>query len=89
MNLPLSVTADARLGEDGAVSALAGLRFYFGDDGKSLIDRHRQDDPRDRGFDLFAAAGTQAFERDPVASDFNNSTDCIDAGFTWEAEHCV
>lgn len=31
-----------------------GVRVYFGDPGKSLIDRHRQDDPRIRLLDLFA-----------------------------------
>lgn len=88
-DMPLSLTADVRLGEDGATRAMAGLRFYIGQDGKSLIDRHRQDDPRDRGFDLFAAAGRQVLERDAVASDFDNFEDCEGAGFNWEAEHCV
>lgn len=88
-DMPLALTADVRLGEDGATRAMAGLRFYIGEDGKTLIDRHRQDDPRDRGFDLFAAAGRQVLERYPVASDFDNFQDCVDAGFTWHAEHCV
>lgn len=88
-DMPLALTANARLGEDGAVRAMAGLRFYIGDEQKSLIDRHRQDDPRDRGFDLFSAAGRQVLERDPVASDFDNHDDCLDAGFTWEGEHCA
>ncbi len=37
-------------------SAKIGLKGYFGDEGKSLIDRHRQDDPRNRVLDLFSAA---------------------------------
>ena len=30
---------------DNYTQALGGLRYYFGDSGKSLIQRHRQDDP--------------------------------------------
>jgi hypothetical protein len=37
--------AEGALGERGAYSALAGLRIYFGQHDKTLIDRHRQDDP--------------------------------------------
>jgi len=85
---PFSLTADARFGEDGNVTAMAGLKFYFGEQ-KSLIDRHRQDDPRDRGLDLFAAAGTQVTDtgvppRVPVASDFADRDSCEEAGFTWK-----
>ena len=84
---PFSLTADARFGEDGNVTAMAGLKFYFGEQ-KSLIDRHRQDDPRDRGLDLFAAAGTQVTDtgvppRVPVASDFADRDSCEAANFNW------
>ncbi|NEX91920.1 hypothetical protein [Caulobacter sp. 17J65-9] len=88
-SLPLSFTFDARVDEDGEASGLAGLRFYFGGERKTLIQRHRQDDPRDRGFDLFAAAGRQALERPAVASDFTSQGACEAAGFTWTAEHCT
>jgi len=90
--LPFSLTADARFGEDGDIRATAGLKLYFGGGDKSLIDRHRQDDPRDRGLDLFAAAGNQIVERDPVASDFTDPGSCEAAGFTWVysyPEHCA
>jgi hypothetical protein len=40
-----SLFAEGALGEGGAYSALAGLRIYFGQHDKTLIDRHRQDDP--------------------------------------------
>jgi hypothetical protein len=40
-----SLFAEGALGERGAYSALAGLRIYFGQHDKTLIDRHRQDDP--------------------------------------------
>ena len=56
---PVSLTADARLGQDGAVLATIGLRAYFGGTPKSLIRRHREDDPADRGTSLYAAAGGQ------------------------------
>lgn len=91
LGVPLSFTADARLGQDGKFSALAGLKFYLGDSGKSLIDRQRQDDPRDRGLDLFAAAGDQIANRPAVAGDFGDRTSCQNAGFTWflsSPEHC-
>ena len=38
---------EGTLGEHGTYSALAGLRIYFGQRDKSLMDRHRQDDPTD------------------------------------------
>jgi hypothetical protein len=37
--------AQARFAEEGHNSVLGGLRIYFGQRDKSLIDRHRQDDP--------------------------------------------
>jgi hypothetical protein len=37
--------AEGAAGEHGLYSARAGIRFYFGEHDKSLIDRHRQDDP--------------------------------------------
>jgi hypothetical protein len=58
VGLPLSLTADLRAGEDDLFSATAGFKFYFGGEDKSLIRRHREDDPRNRSLDLFSAAGT-------------------------------
>lgn len=40
----LSLFADGRVADDGRWAAFAGLRYYFGAD-KSLIRRHREDDP--------------------------------------------
>ena len=40
-----SLFAQARFAEEGHNSVLGGLRIYFGQRDKSLIDRHRQDDP--------------------------------------------
>jgi hypothetical protein len=44
-NLPLSIFADAMVGSDDYVSISGGFRFYFGGEDKSLIRRHREDDP--------------------------------------------
>lgn len=55
IGFPLSATGEVRAYED-RWSAKIGLKGYFGDEGKSLIDRHRQDDPRNRVLDLFSAA---------------------------------
>jgi len=55
--MPLSLTGDARLGQDGSVLATVGLRWYFGAPSKPLILRHREDDPWDRGGSLFTAVG--------------------------------
>jgi hypothetical protein len=40
-----SLFAEGWIGEHGNNAVLAGLRVYFGQHDKSLIDRHRQDDP--------------------------------------------
>ncbi|MGB8314319.1 MAG: hypothetical protein WCE69_07485 [Aestuariivirga sp.] len=53
--LPASLTLDGRVGEDGFTSVTAGLSLYFGGEDKSLIRRHREDDPRIRFFDIFNA----------------------------------
>ena len=41
----VSVFAEGRLGQRGSSAALAGLKVYFGQKDKSLIRRHREDDP--------------------------------------------
>jgi hypothetical protein len=53
--LPLSLTVNGELGEDGYTSIQAGLSLYFGGEDKSLIRRHREDDPRLHFFSLFSA----------------------------------
>ena len=40
-----SIFAEGELDEGGDTSVLAGLRFYFGQREKTLIRRHREDDP--------------------------------------------
>jgi hypothetical protein len=48
-----SLFAEGWLGERADNGVLAGLRIYFGQRDKSLMDRHRQDDPLDWGRDGF------------------------------------
>jgi hypothetical protein len=68
MGLPASFTVDGRVGEHGFTTVTAGFSIYFGgDSGKSLIRRHREDDPPIRGLDIFAAAG-DAFEKPAVGT---------------------
>lgn len=40
-----STFVESRLGEDDSAAVWAGLRFYFGNSDKSLMRRHREDDP--------------------------------------------
>ena len=44
-SLPGSIYADAMFGSDNYLSIVGGVRFYFGGEEKSLIRRHREDDP--------------------------------------------
>ena len=90
LSLPISGTAEFRAYDTGAYSAMIGIKGYFGDPGKSLIDRHRQDDPQNRVLDLFGAAGVLTATADgPVPEDFaDNESGCIDAGFWWTGSSC-
>jgi hypothetical protein len=55
---PLAFTLEGRLGEDDFSSVTAGISFYFGGNqsDKSLMRRHREDDPRNRVLDIFGAS---------------------------------
>jgi hypothetical protein len=46
----VALYTDGTFGSD-TTTIRAGLRVYFGQRGKSLIDRHREDDPKIRLFD--------------------------------------
>jgi hypothetical protein len=61
-DMPLSFKVRGEVGEDDFVSATAGITFYFGGNeaNKSLIRRHREDDPRNRAIDIFGK-GAAAF----------------------------
>lgn len=54
----LAPFAEARLGEGQYRGLWGGLKFYFGQKNKTLIRRHREDDPPDYGTDFaIGAAG--------------------------------
>jgi hypothetical protein len=57
LDLPLAATSEIRIGQDGAVLGTIGLKAYFGGPPKSLLRRHREDDPSDRSTSLYAAVG--------------------------------
>lgn len=61
-SMPMSLKFKGEVGEDKFVAATAGISFYFGgnDSTKSLMRRHREDDPRNRVLDIFGA-GAAAF----------------------------
>lgn len=90
LGFPLSATGEVRAYDDDRWSAKIGLKGYFGDEGKSLIDRHRQDDPRNRVLDLFAAAGS--LEVDEPDEELTEQEECEARGVGWywdtEAQEC-
>lgn len=59
-DMPLAFTAEAEIGEDDFHAISVGAKFYFGGTQKSLIDRHRQDDPDDGLFDFLGSAAAVA-----------------------------
>jgi len=54
-----SLFAEALFAEGGSNAVLAGLRVYFGQHDKTLIDRHRQDDPTSNLYDFFSFANAE------------------------------
>lgn len=50
---PIALQAKAEYGDDEYLTVLGGLKIYFGGEQKSLIRRHREDDPRNKTLDLF------------------------------------
>jgi hypothetical protein len=65
----MSVMGTAHLGQDGAMRFMLGLRGYIGPDpDKSLIRRHREDDPSDRAVGLMTAVGSANLRGNPSAS---------------------
>jgi len=87
LGLPLSGTGEIRAYDTGAWSAKIGIKGYFGDPDKSLIDRHRQDDPPNRALDLFGAAGSLLFA---VPDDVEPDPEACLEGFEYiDGEGCV
>ena len=52
LGVPVSLKLSGGIGENGYTAATAGIAFYFGgnEEGKSLIRRHREDDPEIEAF---------------------------------------
>jgi hypothetical protein len=81
-DLPISIVGDARVFSSGAYSVMGGIKGYLGPDpGKSLIDRHRQDDPRNRVIDLFSAAG--ALQEEAEEPELTPQEQCEADGGVW------
>lgn len=84
LGVPLSGTGEVRAYDTGAYSVKVGIKGYFGDPDKSLIERHRQDDPPNRALDLFNAGGDLLFATAPV----DPETACLedDGDWFWDEE---
>jgi hypothetical protein len=63
-----SLFADALLAESGNNAVLAGLRIYFGQRDKSLIRRHREDDPT---YDEYGGFNVETFQPFRSIASFN------------------
>ncbi len=85
--LPFSGTGELRAYDTGAYSAKIGIKGYFGAPDKSLIDRHRQDDPHNRVLDLFAGAGGLLY----ALAELTEEQQCeLDPNYEWiENEGCM
>ncbi len=64
IGMPLSLTANAEFGEDDFMALTAGIKIYFGGEDKSLMRRHREDDPPIRSLSIFTALGNGAFQNE-------------------------
>jgi len=91
--VPFSVTGEGRFASDGSIVATIGLKHYFGDPDKTLIDRHRQDDPPERDVDLFGSAANLPFKKATTASNPVDTTEECEAlyGSNWfyDGSSCV
>lgn len=67
---PISLFAEGQVGEDDHATVWAGMRFYLHSQDKSLIRRHREDDPIAIGTGLnWLAAGVEAEAAAPCIVD--------------------
>lgn len=88
LGMPFSGTGEIRAYDTGAWSAKIGIKGYFGGDpDKSLIDRHRQDDPPNRVLDLFGAASLlTAAPGDPELTE-EEECEARGGGWYWDTEY--
>lgn len=88
-SVPVSLTADLRVSHTGAYAIMGGIKGYFGgnDSNKSLIQRHREDDPWNRALSLFTASGSLLYAQAPTPGDEEEPVDpetaCLELGFPW------
>jgi hypothetical protein len=76
--MPVSLFVEGQFGENDYATVFGGVKFYFGGEQKSLIRRHREDDPRNRVPDLVGfgqAAGNGI--GGPEDSDCTEANPCI------------
>jgi hypothetical protein len=64
-----SLFAEGRIGEDNYHGVWAGVRFYFGQTDKTLIRRHREDDPTDWNVGIDGSSNTGTTSGTPVQSE--------------------
>lgn len=93
VQLPVSLTTDVRVSQSGAYSIMAGVKGYFGgnDPGKSLIDRHREDDPVNRALAIASAATVLLTQVPDEEEPEDPEQACLDMGFPyeWDGEDCI
>ena len=65
---PFGLYAKAEYGDDDFISVLGGVKFYFGGEQKTLIRRHREDDPHDKVMDLFVKGLGKASNDTPYSA---------------------
>jgi hypothetical protein len=87
LGYPISATGELRAYDNDRFSAKIGLKGYFGEPGKSLIDRHRQDDPPNRVFDLFSGMGNAGPAGPPDLDCYDNETPISDGEGGWECPY--
>jgi hypothetical protein len=58
--LPVSFFVEGQFGEQDYASVLGGIRFYFGGPDKSLIRRHREDDPSNKTMTMLGVSCSNA-----------------------------
>jgi len=68
-SLPMSLFAEAQFGENDYATVFGGVKFYFGADNKTLMRRHREDDPRNQIPDLLGF-GQEALRMMPCDAEF-------------------
>ena len=66
----VSLFTEGRIGEDDSNAVLAGVRLYAAPTPKSLIDRHRQDDPKHYLTQMLGGLGAPGANDQPICCDY-------------------